>query len=606
MARVGLGPVFAFEWLTASRRWQAYGLRSLTVLLLFVPLMLAWSAGPVAGRGEATIAESAEIGKTFYEITSVVLLGLVGLTAPAATAGAICLDKARGSLALLMATDLSDAEIVLGKLAARLVPVFGMILCAAPVMALATLFGGIDPIRLVGALFVVLACAIFGCALALTLSVWGSKTHEVLLTTYVFGILYLLAAPISVILREFFPAHQLWWLPSFGDILAYNPIFLVLAAVNGPPGLPTVTLATQARFFALGLAASTVLIAVAVWRIRPVVIGQLGRSEARRAGAGSWSRWLGRIDPGRALRRVWLGPSLDANPVLWRECRRRLPSRWTRVVWGLYALVCGGFSVLGIAALKHDPEPAAVVNAAQVGAGLLLLSVSAATSLAEERQRGSLDVLLATPLSTRSIVWGKWWGTFRGVPPLLILPMIVATVMAYRAGNLWGVPLLMALILAYGAGLTSLGLALATWMPRPSRAVGLTVGLYVLMTLGWIPFSFLVFESTSDLLSVGVAAGSPLVGVGAFCDVLGGGGAGEALWAQTFFTLGWTLVYAVLAALLRLLATATFDDCLGRLGDSRRQNDDEGNRDAATARLTAIDTLPVAASSTSEPGAPAS
>ena len=32
--RVGLGPVFAFEWRMASRRWQAYAMRSLTVLLL--------------------------------------------------------------------------------------------------------------------------------------------------------------------------------------------------------------------------------------------------------------------------------------------------------------------------------------------------------------------------------------------------------------------------------------------------------------------------------------------------------------------------------------------------------------------------------------------
>ena len=33
--------------------------------------------------------------------------------------------------------------------------------------------------------------------------------------------------------------------------------------------------------------------------------------------------------------------------------------------------------------------------------GLLILSATAPTSLAEERVRGSLDVLLTTPLSTR-------------------------------------------------------------------------------------------------------------------------------------------------------------------------------------------------------------
>ena len=50
-------------------------------------------------------------------------LALILLAAPAATAGAVCLDKARGTLDHMLVTDLSNAEIVLGKLAARLVPV---------------------------------------------------------------------------------------------------------------------------------------------------------------------------------------------------------------------------------------------------------------------------------------------------------------------------------------------------------------------------------------------------------------------------------------------------------------------------------------------------
>src|SRR3954447_4882697 len=152
----GLGPVFVYEWLTASRRWQCYALRSLLVLLLLLGLSGVW-LGSHDGAGELSIQQVAEIGRGFYGVTTLIVLGLVGLAAPAATAGAICTDKARGNLTLLLATDLTDAEIVLGKLAARLVPVLGMILCAAPVMAIATLFGGIDPVGLVGTLLVVLS-----------------------------------------------------------------------------------------------------------------------------------------------------------------------------------------------------------------------------------------------------------------------------------------------------------------------------------------------------------------------------------------------------------------------------------------------------------------
>src|SRR5215218_9376456 len=269
----GLGPVFASEWLMASRRWQGYALRSLLVLLLLLGLSAVW-LGSHDGAGELSVRQQAEIGRGFYDVTTLIILGLVGLAAPAATAGAICLDKARGNLALLFATDLTDAEIVLGKLAARLVPVLGLILCATPVLSIATLFGGVDPVGLVGALLVVIACAVFGCALALTLSVWGRKTHEVLMATYVFGILYLLSAPILAGIQSGLPGAW-WpsWFPTFMGLLRYNPIFLVLAA-------------------------SVVLLGMATWRIRRVVIRQLGQGE--QASQGRWARRsIGAIDPER-------------------------------------------------------------------------------------------------------------------------------------------------------------------------------------------------------------------------------------------------------------------------------------------------------------------
>ena len=56
--------------------------------------------------------------------------------------------------------------------------------------------------------------------------------------------------------------------------------------------------------------------------------------------------------------------------------------------------------------------------------GLLLVSLFAPTVLAEERVRGSLDVLMTTPLPTDRIVLSKWWGAYRAVPALAILPAI--------------------------------------------------------------------------------------------------------------------------------------------------------------------------------------
>src|SRR5690348_5864238 len=127
--RAWLGPVFAYEWLTVSRRWQVYAGRVAFLLVLLVSLSLVWAAR-VAGHTFPTIGEMAAVGRAFYGAIVFSQLTLVLLATPAATAGAICQDKVRGTLGQLLITDLSDTEIVLGRLAARLVPILGMVCCA--------------------------------------------------------------------------------------------------------------------------------------------------------------------------------------------------------------------------------------------------------------------------------------------------------------------------------------------------------------------------------------------------------------------------------------------------------------------------------------------
>lgn len=580
--RVGLGPVFAFEWRMASRRWQPYAIRSVMVLLMLGAMALVWygaSGGRASVSGEVTIVQQVQLSQGFYVSTTIILLGLVGLAAPAATAGAICQDKARGNLTLLFASDLSNAEIVLGKLAARLVPVIGMILCAAPVLAIATLFGGIDPLGVFGAVLVVLACAVFGCSLALTLSIWGRKTPEVLRATYVLGILYLLAGHIYTVLELVLPpALRAPWLPAFGDFLRYNPVFLVLSTVDGPtPGMAAVTFRSQATFLGLGLATSAAMLALATWRIRAVVIRQSGRQDPAPS-AQWWGAWsigqgarhrLGQLNP---LRRLGPTPSLDRNPVLWRECQPRPLSRWSLAAWWISLMLSVGLSINAFAEMMRGNrlgrEIGVMVICFHVGAGLLLLSISAATSLAEERQRGSLDVLMATPLSTPAIVWGKWWGAFRAVPPLLVLPAVMTILLSAYSGHFGGVALIAAMILSYGAAMTSLGLALATWVPRADRAAGLTVSLHTFLSLGWIPLALFVFGGGSGDHGLGIAAASPLLGIGVYCAMLAEVGPDHEFASQTLWTVFWTIAYGGVALGLLLATLGTFNRCLGRVDEA--------------------------------------
>ena len=365
----------------------------------------------------------AELGQGYFIAMIGVELALVMLAAPAATAGAICLDRARGTLAHMLMTDLSDPEIVLGKLAARLLPVFGLVACTWPVMAISSLLGGIDPIALTLAFAIILAVALLGCSIALLFSVWARKSHEVILATYTVFILGIL----------FWPAWYMltmagWVGPPPQWALLTNPFYVAFAPYADPGKLQVWD---YLAFFGTALSAIDPRngdrgLADAACRVAAV---------RRKTNRGPRVGWMGRPD-------AWLpGPSLDRNPVLWREWHRSRPSRWMTAIVDsahgddLRVLRWRCHRVLGqrrgLSARRAIWQIVGVCSyMLHIIFGLLMLAAIAPTSMAEERQRGSLDLLAATALSTRAIVFGKWLGTFRLIWPITIGPGLMALAMA--------------------------------------------------------------------------------------------------------------------------------------------------------------------------------
>ena len=129
--------------------------------------------------------------------------------------------------------------------------------------------------------------------------------------------------------------------------------------------------------------------------------------------------------------------SLDACPAYWREYRSPQPSWWLRLLWGFYVVGALLFSVMAVAECTVSGTGRAVwarpFNGFQAAVGLGLLSLLAPATLAKERARGSLDVMLSTPLSTSSLVLGKWLACYRIVPCLAVLPAVVAAAHAGRS-----------------------------------------------------------------------------------------------------------------------------------------------------------------------------
>jgi ABC-type transport system involved in multi-copper enzyme maturation permease subunit len=557
--------VFVYEWLTSARRWQPYALRVLFVGAILIGLAFVWHQMTWyrAARDTVSLAEMASFGQAIYLTVAVIELTLILLAAPAATAGAVCLDKARGTLDHMLATDLSNAEIVLGKLGVRLVPVLGLVACALPVVALSGLLGGIDPLALGGSFLVAIGCAFVGCSLAMTLSVWARKTHEVVMMTYMIILVWLIFPGLVAMVMYYIglgtrpppvAAPTFWQL-----VIDTNPYYLVFAPYTDPA---KVDLATFVVFLGVCLATSGGLVGLATVRVRQVALRQAGRPAAaqRRRLASLLRRpsWLPRVP----------GPSLDVNPVAWREWHRTRPSLMMRIAWSLYAAL--GLLWVAIVVSREAPPPMiaeqiALMNAFQVAVGLLLLSVGAATSLAEERVRGSLDVLLATPMSTRSILSGKFWGTFGQVKPILFWPALLSLWLLHNGGSLYQYFLIIGSILAQGAVITGLGLAVATWVSRLGRAVALCVAAYVVVSIGW-PILVAVLVS-SDPLGPCLIFGCPAIGTYAATAMIGPENFGfrdhtSAYQAAVTF---WMVLDLAAAAALFAAAVSSFDRCLGRM-----------------------------------------
>jgi hypothetical protein len=211
---------------------------------------------------------------------------------------------------------------------------------------------------------------------------------------------------------------------------------------------------------------------------------------------------------------------------------------------------------------------------------------------------------LSTPLDTDRIVLAKWWGAFRPVPALALLPAIGAGFIAagqleltFRFGPASQPPaplgtvdrialiaLPMALFVAQGAAVTSLGLLLATWIKRLGRAVAASVSIYAFFAFVSVILGELVIELVAmfcnrmgtspdvvEFVVMIIAGGCPLGGqlVPAMLVSL------PASESRGAYYLGLVIVclFTVLIALVMLaLALLTFDRCLGRASNRPRRS----------------------------------
>jgi ABC-type transport system involved in multi-copper enzyme maturation permease subunit len=333
-----LGPIFAREFQTVPRRGRHYVTRVAYLGGLWVVALTTWLAtGGLAAT--VTLGDTARLGGLLFQLLTLVQLALLLFFAALGAASAVAREKDRRTFLLLLITDLSDQEIVLGKLFGSLLPIAALALGAVPVLALLTLLGGVAIEQVVQSFVIVLATVLAAGSLGGLVALWRDRTFQSLALTVLFLVLYLSGV------RGLVALSDTTWLPSL------DPFAALSAVSEGSTGALLVVIG-----YAVGLAA------IALWRLLAwrrdrtltslaltVLVLVLYLTGVRSLVAVSGTNWLPQLDPFAALRTVQDGSAVLAGGL-------SIPYRYALIMLGL-SLLLNGFGVWRLRAWNPSGEP---------------------------------------------------------------------------------------------------------------------------------------------------------------------------------------------------------------------------------------------------------
>jgi ABC-type transport system involved in multi-copper enzyme maturation permease subunit len=561
------GPVIARSVVTAARRARLYYARTAYVAVLLVLTSTAWQllTGTQVIRN---LGDLARFGSLVFQIVAPLELVLGVFLAATSAALTVAQEKDRRTLALLLLTNLSNAELVLGELLAGLLNVVLLLVAAIPFFMLLALLGGISFDQIGRTLLVTFASALAVGSLGSTVAFWREKTFQTLAITALVLIFWTVGW--EIVAREGLGAT---WAGVPGEIWAagFSPWHAVLHAarplVAGEPGLGW--LRTPVGLYGLWAAIATVALnALAIARVRAWSTSGDDRPRLPRGETDASASTLATPSP-RATTTGVAGGSRAVwdNPVLWREVRTWAYGRRVVAIRLAYVLLVvlaavymhswgGEESILSRADAALRLVPLYVLS-------LLLVNAQAVTCITSERDARAIDLLLVTDLTPREFVFGKLAGVLYNAKEMVVLPMALAGFLAWQGAlgleNLgyvlagWMVMVLFSAVLgihaglAYGRSRTAIAVSLGTLF---FLFIGVATCMRIIVAFsGSFAFQLAPFFAAmlGGFVGLYVALGarnpSPAITAAAFFCPL------ATLYALTSFLLGYTLaVFLVLVA----------------------------------------------------------
>jgi ABC-2 family transporter len=534
-------PIFQRELVAAARREGVHSQRGyfagllLAIVLGTFAAWYYWESGHVSNLVMAEVAQRAFI--LMVGLHAATMMGPVMVIARLAIAG----EKDRRTLEFVLITRLTSAEIILEKLAARLVMFVTTIAAGLPVMLLLHLLGGID-VRVILLAYAGLATTTFFLA---SLAIWCSVTAQngrVAASLSVLASMTWLMGPffVPMLLSRFGWHLPTWALTVNAWLLASSPFSILMKLTMGI-GASRGLIDAVAWMGGLQLVGGILLLIGSMVRLRSAYRAHV--SDETRA----WS--LARKGPVWRLR---ARPAVGDDPILWKEMYTSRNSGVDKAIGSLINIGFLGLLVYGtyyyakpalLEVWRHgygsgvtsadrpemnlfmglflrglesnQPEDAArtefnlFLRWITVPIAMILVLATASTScevLTRERAKETWTSLLATPMTARPIVRAAIRATAWRLREFLTILLV-----------LWTLGLILGSIHPFGYLVSLMVLAASTWLlatwgvraalqlTDQARAIGKSLNL----ALGLLLFSSAVpFLLPSRFSSVLLGAGS--------------------------------------------------------------------------------------------------
>jgi ABC-type transport system involved in multi-copper enzyme maturation permease subunit len=584
---------------------------------LLVALVLYALLGGDTGATSGDLAALAKSSAVLFQHMSYLQLGLVALLSPIFTAGAITQEKDSQTYDILLATPLTNGQIVLGSLLSRVFFVVALLVSGIPIFAVTQIFGGVAIKSIVFSFLIAASTALVTGAMAMAIATFKIGTRRTIFAFYLFIVIYLLVFylldNVDLFHLRFIDASgnpyrtQTSWLTGLHPFLALRVIFndktyMPPSLGDLPPqyqGWPIGWYWTSPATFYFSF---MTFLSVALILPSVLLLRRLAQSTGTLRGWALQKIHLSSGDRTRKPRAVW------SNPIAWREARTKAsPARAIALRFSFIALGLGAAIVL-LVLHSSETEPRqfidnaydstrgllfidgenkqdlAVTNAVQVKIGdrdgtfddlaskwevkdftldanrniatislaefprklpadaartwllglvilefsviLLIISNAAASTVTREKEDGTLDLLLSTPITSRYYIWGKLRGLVSFVLPLVAVPVVSAALFVCHDLIRWLVRgdarfdwivfpealiLMPAMLIIVSAFAAILGMQMSLRCRTTVRAVMSSVGIIVgaCAALGWCGFEILNARGMQGEVAVALGTFSP-------------------------------------------------------------------------------------------------